>query len=89
MSKKDKMKETEALAEPETLPENAEITEETKEEKPSLNIPSLISPAINLIKAVIKLVKELIDDAKHLRVTSFFFIGAVAFFTAKSLKNKK
>ena len=89
MSKKDKKKETEALAAPETLPENTEITEETKEEKPSLNIPSLISPAINLIKAVIEFVKELIDDAKHLRVTSFFFIGAVAFFTAKSLKNKK
>ncbi|MBP3323032.1 MAG: hypothetical protein J6M16_02455 [Clostridia bacterium] len=89
MSKKDKKKETEALDAPETLPENTEITEETKEEKPSLNIPSLISPAINLIKAVIELVKELIDDAKHLRVTSFFFIGAVAFFTAKSLKNKK
>ena len=32
MSKKDKMKETEALAAPETLPENAEITEETKQE---------------------------------------------------------
>ena len=89
MSKKDKKKETEALAAPETLPENTEITEETKEEKPSLNIPSLISPAINLIKAVIEFVKELIDDAKHLRVTSFFFIGAVAFFTATSLKNKK
>ncbi|MBE6731647.1 MAG: hypothetical protein E7564_08160 [Ruminococcaceae bacterium] len=63
--------------------------EPEKKEENKINVPSLISPAINLVKSLIELVKELIDDAKNLKVTSFFFIGVVAFFTIKNLKNNK
>ena len=83
MSKK--IKENEIELEPTALNED---TIEQKEEN-KLNIPSLISPAINLVKSLINLVKELIDDAKNLKVTSFFFIGVVAFFTIKNLQKKK
>ena len=65
----------------------AEVTEKKEENK--INVPSLISPAINLVKSLIELVKELIDDAKNLKVTSFFFIGVVAFFTIKNLSGNK
>lgn len=78
-----KKKETVTVEVIEKSPET-EVKEENK-----INIPSLISPAINLVKSLIELVKELIDDAKNLKVTSFFFIGAVAFFTVKNIKNNK
>ena len=86
-----KKKDTKIKTEAEIIATQTSPIEEApeKKEENKINVPSLISPAINLVKSLIELVKELIDDAKNLKVTSFFFIGVVAFFTIKNLKNNK